>query len=110
MIYMLYDLVLQGVHFCNAFLTLGRPCGFFEAQFYSCMEAFGSKLGRLYCDLEHRDYTECLTQEKSKKRWMAIRNERRRKFWKGELDKAFLDDHPQPGGYEPDYFSWNRVN
>ncbi|KAI6179459.1 hypothetical protein M3Y98_00612900 [Aphelenchoides besseyi] len=42
----------------------GQVCAFFEAQFYRCMEAFGSKLGRKYCDLEHRDYYECVTKEK----------------------------------------------
>ncbi|KAI6203570.1 DET1-like protein [Aphelenchoides besseyi] len=42
----------------------GQVCAFFEAQFYRCMEAFGSKLGRKYCDLEHRDYHECVTKEK----------------------------------------------
>ncbi|PIO52987.1 hypothetical protein TELCIR_25698, partial [Teladorsagia circumcincta] len=45
----------------------GRPCGFFEAQFFRCMEAYGAKLGRKYCDLEHRDFRECLTHEKQKK-------------------------------------------
>lgn len=44
--------------------NLGRVCGFFEAQFFKCMEAYGQKLSRLYCDLENRDYYECLTHEK----------------------------------------------
>lgn len=42
----------------------GKPCGFFEAQFFRCLEAYGAKLGRKYCDLEHRDYQECLTGDK----------------------------------------------
>ncbi|VDM82550.1 unnamed protein product, partial [Strongylus vulgaris] len=45
----------------------GRICGFFEAQFFRCMEAYGAKLGRKYCDLEHRDFRECLTGDKQKK-------------------------------------------
>ncbi|KAK6035879.1 hypothetical protein COOONC_26616 [Cooperia oncophora] len=45
----------------------GRPCGFFEAQFFRCMEAYGAKLGRKYCDLEHRDFKECVTSEKQLK-------------------------------------------
>ena len=28
------------------------------------MEAYGTKLGRLHCDLEHRDFSECLTNDK----------------------------------------------
>ncbi|KHN70727.1 hypothetical protein Tcan_10284 [Toxocara canis] len=87
-----------------------KPCGFFEAQFFRCMEAYGAKLGRKYCDLEHRDYQECLTGDKQRKRTQAIRNERRKKFLKGELPAAFLADHPQPGEYKADYFSHNRVH
>ncbi|VDK47558.1 unnamed protein product [Anisakis simplex] len=108
----------------------GKPCGFFEAQFFRCLEAYGAKLGRKYCDIEHRDYNECLTGDKQvlfyyhniltsftiinnnlqRKRIEAIRNERRKKFLKGELPKAFLEDHPQPGEYKSDYFSYNRVH
>lgn len=43
---------------------LGGVCGLFEAQYYKCMEAFGGKLGRLYCDLEYRDFRECLVKQK----------------------------------------------
>uniref|UniRef100_A0A915BPU1 NADH dehydrogenase [ubiquinone] iron-sulfur protein 5 n=1 Tax=Parascaris univalens TaxID=6257 RepID=A0A915BPU1_PARUN len=88
----------------------GKPCGFFEAQFFRCLEAYGAKLGRKYCDLEHRDYQECLTSDKQRMRTRAIRNERRKKFLKGELPAAFLADHPQPGEYKADYFSNNRVH
>uniref|UniRef100_A0A1I7TKV2 NADH dehydrogenase [ubiquinone] iron-sulfur protein 5 n=1 Tax=Caenorhabditis tropicalis TaxID=1561998 RepID=A0A1I7TKV2_9PELO len=45
----------------------GRICGFFESQFYRCMEAYGAKMGRKYCDLEHRDYQECITGDKQKR-------------------------------------------
>lgn len=48
-------------------VILGRVCGFFEAQFYKCMEAYGAKLGRKYCDLEHRDFQECMTSDKQQK-------------------------------------------
>jgi len=42
----------------------GKPCGFFEMQFFKCTEAFGARLGRKYCDLEFRDYKECLSGDK----------------------------------------------
>jgi hypothetical protein len=28
------------------------------------MEAYGTRLGRIYCDLEHRDLSECTTNDK----------------------------------------------
>ncbi|MFH4975979.1 hypothetical protein AB6A40_002688 [Gnathostoma spinigerum] len=88
----------------------GRKCGFFEAQFYRCAEAYGAKLARKYCDLEWRDYRECLSEEKQKKRINAIRMERRKQYLQGKRDTAFLSDHPQPGEYSPDYFSYNRIH
>lgn len=33
------------------------------------MEAYGQKLGRLYCDMENRDFHECLTHEKMVSFW-----------------------------------------
>uniref|UniRef100_A0A0K0DSK6 small monomeric GTPase n=1 Tax=Strongyloides stercoralis TaxID=6248 RepID=A0A0K0DSK6_STRER len=86
-----------------AFSQQGRVCGFFEAQFYKCVEAYGAKLGRRYCDLEHRDLKECVTGDKQNKRVEAIRNERWKKYLegKGSLQKfhniistTFMD-HPE---------------
>ncbi|KJH45648.1 hypothetical protein DICVIV_08298 [Dictyocaulus viviparus] len=81
-----------------------RPCGFFEAQFFHCMEAYGAKLGRMYCDLELRDFKECMTGDKQRKRAEAIAAQRKKLYREGKLDKPFLDDHPQPGQCYPDYF------
>uniref|UniRef100_A0A1I7WGD7 NADH dehydrogenase [ubiquinone] iron-sulfur protein 5 n=1 Tax=Heterorhabditis bacteriophora TaxID=37862 RepID=A0A1I7WGD7_HETBA len=91
----------------------GRICGFFESQFFRCMEAYGAKLGRKYCDLEHRDYQECLTGDKQKKimqRAEAIQDQRRKLFREGKLESPFLDNHPEPGHYKPDHFQYNRIN
>jgi hypothetical protein len=44
--------------------SLDTICAWFEAQFYRCLEAYGSRLGRIHCDLEHRDLTECTTGDK----------------------------------------------
>ncbi|VDM55691.1 unnamed protein product [Angiostrongylus costaricensis] len=87
----------------------GRICGFFEAQFFRCMEAYGAKLGRLYCDLEHRDLKECVTNDKKIKRAAAIEAERKRLYREGKLEKPFLEDHPLPGQHRPDHFEWNRI-
>ncbi|VDN53285.1 unnamed protein product [Dracunculus medinensis] len=87
----------------------GRPCGFFEELFFRCMEAYGARLGRIYCDLENRDFRECLTSDKQRKRINAIRNERRRKYRNGEIAEAFEKNFPEFGQYKPDYFSHNRV-
>lgn len=87
----------------------GRVCGFFEAQFFRCMEAYGAKLGRKYCDLEHRDFRECVTEEKQKKRAEAIANQRWKLYMQGKLEKPFLDNHPAPGHAKTDHFEWNRV-
>uniref|UniRef100_A0A914XAY0 NADH dehydrogenase [ubiquinone] iron-sulfur protein 5 n=1 Tax=Plectus sambesii TaxID=2011161 RepID=A0A914XAY0_9BILA len=86
-----------------------QPCGFFETQFYRCMEAYGVSLGRRYCDLEHRDFGECLRHDKEIKRNKAIRQERMKQFVKGELDRPFIADHPKADGHFPDYFSHNYV-
>ncbi|EFP12057.1 hypothetical protein GCK72_000915 [Caenorhabditis remanei] len=88
----------------------GRICGFFESQFYRCMEAYGAKMGRKYCDLEHRDYQECITGDKQKKRAEAISAQRRKLFLEGKLDSPFLDNHPEPGHFKTDHFQWNRIN
>lgn len=79
-------------------------CGVFELQFYKCMEAFGAKLGRKYCDLEQRDFHECTSEEKQRKRADAIKAERRRQFLSGERSNLFEKDFPAPGVYEPDTF------
>lgn len=50
--------------YLNNFLVQQTNCGFFEAQYYTCLEAFGTKLGYIYCDLEHRDLGECITHQK----------------------------------------------
>ncbi|CAD5205454.1 unnamed protein product [Bursaphelenchus okinawaensis] len=86
----------------------GDHCGFFEANFFKCMEAFGSKMGRKYCDLEHRDFRECLHEEKQAKRYHAIQAEWEKKYREGKIDKKF-SDHVQVGDWKPDYFSWNRI-
>ncbi|KAL6732497.1 hypothetical protein Aduo_003251 [Ancylostoma duodenale] len=88
----------------------GRLCGFFEGNFFRCMEAYGAKLGRKYCDLEHRDFRECLTGEKQKKRAEAIAAQRRKLYREGKLDKPFLEDHPQPGHFQTDHFQWNKIH
>uniref|UniRef100_A0A1I7Y7M9 NADH dehydrogenase [ubiquinone] iron-sulfur protein 5 n=1 Tax=Steinernema glaseri TaxID=37863 RepID=A0A1I7Y7M9_9BILA len=88
----------------------GKICGFFEAQFFRCMEAYGAKLGRKYCDLEHRDFQECITQDKQKKRFNAIRMERRKQWLQGNRDTPFEKDLVQPGHFKPDYFSNNRIH
>lgn len=87
----------------------GRICGFFEAQFFRCMEAYGAKLGRLYCDLEHRDLKECITMDKQRKRSNAIVAQRKKLYREGKLEKPFLDDHPLPGQFKSDHFEWNRI-
>uniref|UniRef100_A0AC35TR97 NADH dehydrogenase [ubiquinone] iron-sulfur protein 5 n=1 Tax=Rhabditophanes sp. KR3021 TaxID=114890 RepID=A0AC35TR97_9BILA len=88
----------------------GKPCGFFEAQFYRCVEAYGAKLGRKYCDLEHRDFKECIVGDKQKKRADAIRKERWNQYLSGKIEAPFVDKHPEPGVYKPDYFSNNRIH
>ncbi|KAI1722527.1 NADH:ubiquinone oxidoreductase, NDUFS5-15kDa domain-containing protein [Ditylenchus destructor] len=81
----------------------GTRCGFFETQFYHCMEAYGAKMGRLYCDLEHRDFKECITNDKQKMRMLAIRNERLKQYIRGERDEPF-SRHVKPGDFRPYYF------
>uniref|UniRef100_A0AC35G2E0 NADH dehydrogenase [ubiquinone] iron-sulfur protein 5 n=1 Tax=Panagrolaimus sp. PS1159 TaxID=55785 RepID=A0AC35G2E0_9BILA len=83
-------------------------CGFFEAQFYRCMEAFGTKLGRLHCDLEHRDFGECLTSEKQKKRYDAMRAEHWKQYMNGKNDKVY-ENHVELGQYKPDWFRYGNL-
>ncbi|KAI6229030.1 Complex I-15 kDa [Aphelenchoides fujianensis] len=87
----------------------GQMCAFFESQFYRCMEAYGSKLGRKYCDLEHRDLHECVTKTKQIQRSRAIQQERMKQYVQGKRPHAFEDNHPPTGDIQPDYFSNNRL-
>ncbi len=47
------------------YIFADRHCGFFEMQWYKCLEAYGARLGRKYCDIEHRDFAECVNHDKS---------------------------------------------
>uniref|UniRef100_A0A915E479 NADH dehydrogenase [ubiquinone] iron-sulfur protein 5 n=1 Tax=Ditylenchus dipsaci TaxID=166011 RepID=A0A915E479_9BILA len=85
----------------------GTPCGFFEMQYMRCMEAFGSKLGRKYCDFEFRDFKECVTNNKQKARAYAIRSERWKQWLAGERKTPYEQDHYKYGNYEPHYFSYS---
>lgn len=38
-----------------------NQCSMFELNYYRCMKAFGFNMGIRHCDLERRDYYECLT-------------------------------------------------
>uniref|UniRef100_A0AC34GXU3 NADH dehydrogenase [ubiquinone] iron-sulfur protein 5 n=1 Tax=Panagrolaimus sp. ES5 TaxID=591445 RepID=A0AC34GXU3_9BILA len=84
-------------------------CGFFEAQFYRCMEAFGTKLGRLHCDLEHRDFSECLTNDKQRKRYDAMRAEHWKQYMNGKNDKIY-ENHVQLGQYKPEWYRYGSLN
>jgi hypothetical protein len=66
---MIFAFMTCGMSHClNSPRFAGRMCGFFETQFYRCMEAYGAKLGRRYCDLELRDYKECMNRKKQQMR------------------------------------------
>uniref|UniRef100_A0A7E4ZYX5 NADH dehydrogenase [ubiquinone] iron-sulfur protein 5 n=1 Tax=Panagrellus redivivus TaxID=6233 RepID=A0A7E4ZYX5_PANRE len=86
----------------------GSPCGFFEAQFYKCMEAFGTKLGRLHCDLEHRDFGECISHDKQKKRYDAMRAEHWKQYIAGKRN-AVYENHVKVGQLTPDYFEHGKL-
>ncbi|CAJ0950304.1 unnamed protein product, partial [Mesorhabditis belari] len=88
----------------------GRICGFFEAQFWRCMEAYGAKLGRKYCDLEHRDFNECMTNEKQTKRAEAIRAQYEKLYKEGKIKTPYVEDHPAAGEFKADHFQWRRIN
>ncbi|KAE9549811.1 hypothetical protein FO519_006976 [Halicephalobus sp. NKZ332] len=82
----------------------GTKCGFFEAQFYRCMEAFGTKLGRLHCDLEYRDFSECLTNDKQIKRYEEMRKQHWKSYIDGKNDTIY-ENHVKIGQFKPEYFS-----
>uniref|UniRef100_A0A8R1U0M1 Complex I-15 kDa n=1 Tax=Onchocerca volvulus TaxID=6282 RepID=A0A8R1U0M1_ONCVO len=80
-------------------------CGFFESQYYHCLEAFGQKLGRKYCDLERRDFNECITNYKQKKRaeWIRLQY---KLHWDTKKHGP-LPEGAKMGECYPDYFSHN---
>ncbi|KAI6182252.1 Complex I-15 kDa [Aphelenchoides bicaudatus] len=84
-------------------------CAWFESQFYRCLEAYGTRLGRIYCDLEHRDLTECTTGDKQYKRARAIRQQRAKLYREGKIEEKLIEDYPKPGVFKPDHFSNNRI-
>ncbi|KAI3420308.1 hypothetical protein GPALN_003619 [Globodera pallida] len=69
--------------------TAGDDCGFFEDQSVRCFAAFGAKMGRLYCDLEHRDLQECVVNAKKEKRYKKIRDVRFKKWLRGEVPHIY---------------------
>lgn len=91
------------------------------------MEAYGVHLGRRYCDLERRDFGECIHHDKEVilyrslqkpflrtfslqiKRNKAMRQERMKQFLDGKLERPFIADHPKSDGHSTDYFSHNYV-
>ncbi|KAM3721194.1 Mitochondrial import inner membrane translocase subunit [Dirofilaria immitis] len=80
-------------------------CGFFESQYFHCLEAFGQKLGRKYCDLERRDFNECITNYKQKKRaeWIRLQY---KLHWDTKIHGP-LPEGAKLGECYPDYFSHN---
>jgi hypothetical protein len=86
---------------------------------FRCMEAFGSKMGRKYCDFEFRyniliilfvimhnyknipnfrDYKECVNKDKQRMRYYAIRTERWKQWLRGERETPY-EDHVKIGDY-----------
>ncbi|KAK6038521.1 hypothetical protein COOONC_23973 [Cooperia oncophora] len=51
-----------------------------------------------------------LEEARQNQRAEAIAAQRRKLYWQGKLDKAFLENHPPPGHFKPDYFEWNTIN
>ena len=68
------------------------------------MEAFGTKLGRLHCDLEYRDFSECLTNDKQVKRYEAMRKEHWKRYLEGKNNTVY-ENHVKVGQFKPEYFS-----
>jgi hypothetical protein len=60
-----------------------NQCGHFETQYWKCVGAFGAKLGKKYCQLEARDFTECVFANKSLARIEAMRKIRYEQYLKG---------------------------
>ncbi|KRX40322.1 Neurogenic locus notch -like protein 3, partial [Trichinella murrelli] len=54
---------LQDV-FATMLTHQGTPCENFEMNYMRCMEAYGQILGKRYCDLELRDFYECVYKTK----------------------------------------------
>ncbi|KRX40319.1 Neurogenic locus notch -like protein 3, partial [Trichinella murrelli] len=71
---------LQDV-FATMLTHQGTPCENFEMNYMRCMEAYGQILGKRYCDLELRDFYECVYKTKRENRFMTIRHERSRQVF-----------------------------
>ncbi|KRY19568.1 hypothetical protein T12_5418, partial [Trichinella patagoniensis] len=99
---------LQDV-FATMLTHQGTPCENFEMNYMRCMEAYGQILGKRYCDLELRDFYECVYKTKRENRFMTIRHERSRQFLNGDRDRPFEKDKLPPHSTSPDYFSHNRI-
>lgn len=81
-----------------------------------------------------RDYKECINGDKQKKRAEAIGKQRQKLYkegngltllfilnstfndfikyntFSGKLERAFVENHPQPGEFKTDHFDYNRIN
>ncbi|KRX21340.1 Sushi, nidogen and EGF-like domain-containing protein 1 [Trichinella nelsoni] len=96
---------LQDV-FATMLTHQGTPCENFEMNYMRCMEAYGQILGKRYCDLELRDFYECVYKTKRENRFMTIRHERSRQVIIMNTEKASNKE----GAFNKDLKKSNQPN
>ncbi|CAG9797531.1 unnamed protein product [Chironomus riparius] len=70
-------------------------CGQFELDVVECLEAYGQDRGKLKCRDLIEDFNECLTMTKRTMRALAMRNERTKQYWSGELKEKYQNPGPR---------------
>jgi len=87
----------------------GTMCEQFELNFYRCCEAFGMVASRRKCDLEYRDFVECVFQAKQMNRLRAMRKERMKQFLEGKLDRPWMKNPAKLFEARPDYYAHENI-
>lgn len=65
-------------------------CADIEMQLVDCMEAYGLTRSKQKCALLMEDFKECAFRDKQTKRYIAMRQERKRQYNDGERSKDKL--------------------
>lgn len=74
-------------------------CGPMELKMVECLEAYGIERGKVKCAELLDDYYECFTLRKQQLRTAAMRMERHKQWFKGDLKEHYQQPGPRVDGF-----------
>jgi len=70
-------------------------CGDMEMKMMECLEAYGIQKGKIKCADLIDDFQECYTMRKQQLRTFAMRMERHKQWWNGDLKEHYQKPGPR---------------